>query len=78
MAAKGISGVALKTPGIIKAPMAVAGIHFKKASTLVLIVLLDKNRKGSNRGVYVTTAMPRIRGIRLLTGSLLFDLGVGL
>jgi len=64
-AARGKSGVTVSTPGIIRAPMAAAGMHFRKASNLLLIVLLDKMKNGSNRGRYVTAAIPRIIGIIL-------------
>jgi len=64
-----MSGVALSTPGIIRAPMADGGIYCKKVFNLFGIVLLDKKRKGINRGPYVTAAIPRISGIKLFTVS---------
>ena len=74
-AARGMSGVALNTPGMIKAPIAATGIHFKKASTLLGISVRVNNKNGINLGPYVTAAIPRIRGIRLFTGF--FPKGIG-
>jgi len=71
IAAKGISGVALNTPGMIRAPIAATGMHFKKASTLLGVFLLVNIKKGISLGPYVTAAIPSIRGIRLFTDLLL-------
>ena len=70
-AAQGISGVTLNTPGMIKAPIAAAGIHFKKASTLLGISRLVITKNGISLGPYVTAAIPRIIKIRLFTGLFL-------